>query len=85
MANTAGAKKRNRQAIVRTLRNKSTLNKVRTFIRKLEDAAKLGNKESLPKLFVEAQSEISKAAQKGILPKNTASRKIARLNKLLSA
>ena len=85
MANTAGAKKSNRQAIVRTLRNKSTLNKVRTFIRKLEDAAKLGNKESLPKLFVEAQSEISKAAQKGILPKNTASRKIARLNKLLSA
>lgn len=79
MANIASVKKRNRQAIVRTLRNKSSMNEVRTSIKQLESIIASGNKEDALKNFSHAQSLIAKIGQKGIIHANTASRKISRL------
>ena len=79
MANTESAKKRIRQTLKITDRNKSAMNKMRTFIRKLEDAIKTGKKEEVITAFDSAQSIISKTAKKGIIHKKTASRKVSRL------
>ncbi len=79
MANIQSAKKRNRQSIKKTIANKSSMNEVRTFVRKLEDNIQQGKKEDAVKSFSKVQSLIAKVGQKGIIHKNTASRKIARL------
>lgn len=80
MANTESAKKRIRQTAKKTEINKSRMNKLRTFVRKVEDFIKEGNKAEAEKAFVVAQSVIATTAQKGTLHKNTADRKISRLN-----
>lgn len=80
MANIKSAKKRIKTTAVRTLRNTVQKNKMRTFIRKVEDAISSSNKEAANIAFPKAMSEIAKTAKKGIIKKNTASRKISRLN-----
>jgi small subunit ribosomal protein S20 len=85
MANTESAKKRNRQTIKITARNKSMMNRLRTFVRKFEDALKLNKKEEVTTAFNEVSSVIAKTAQKGVIHKNTASRKIARLSARVKA
>ncbi|MFL1780656.1 30S ribosomal protein S20 [Candidatus Hepatincolaceae symbiont of Richtersius coronifer] len=85
MANTKSAEKRNRQTIKRTVLNKSRMNMLRTFVKKVEDFIKLGKKEEALSAFNEAQSAIAKTAQKGTLHKNTASRKISRLSSKVKA
>ncbi|MBT3070680.1 30S ribosomal protein S20 [Rhodomicrobium sp. Az07] len=85
MANTKSAKKAARQAERRTLVNKARKSRVRTFVRKVEEAIASGNKEAANLALREAQPEIMRSASKGILHKNTASRKISRLSARIKA
>jgi small subunit ribosomal protein S20 len=58
---------------------------MKTFIKKFEESVKSGNKEIAKTNFILAESAIAKTSQKGTLPKNTASRKIAKLSAKLKA
>ncbi|RAH99430.1 30S ribosomal protein S20 [Acuticoccus sediminis] len=79
MANTKSAQKMVRKLKKRTEINGARRSRMRTFVRRLEDAIKAGDKGAAQEAFQAAQPEIMRAAQKGILHKNTASRKISRL------
>jgi small subunit ribosomal protein S20 len=79
MANTASARKRIRQTARRTERNRARKSRVRTFIGKVEAAIAGGNKDEAATALRLAEPEMQRAAGKGVLPKNTASRKISRL------
>ena len=85
MANTTSAKKATRKILRRTAVNKSRRTRVRTFIRKVEEAITAGNKEEAGLALKSAQPEISRAASKGVLHRNTASRKVSRLAKRVNA
>ncbi len=80
MANIKSAEKRNRQNEVRYERNRSKMTRIRTFLRKVEEAIQSGNKESAAQSFKLAQPELHKGVSKGLLHKNTVSRKLSRLN-----
>ncbi len=80
MAHIASAKKRLRQTERRTERNRARVSRIRTFIRKVEQAITSGNREAASAALREAQPEIMRGVTKGALAKNTASRKISRLN-----
>ena len=84
MANIKSAKKRILVTATRTERNKSIRSKVKTSIKKVEAAVAAGNKEAAQTALVAATSEISKAATKGVYHKNNASRKVARLAKVVN-
>ena len=79
MANTKSAKKMVRKLNKRTEINGARRSRMRTFVRKIEDAIRAGDQSAAQEAFKAAQPEIMRAAQKGILHKNTASRKISRL------
>ena len=79
MANSPGSKKRVRKTIRRTAINKSRRSRMRTFIRRVEDAIAGGDQEKAAAALKDAQPEIMCSVTKGILHKNTASRKISRL------
>ncbi|MFC4626419.1 30S ribosomal protein S20 [Daeguia caeni] len=85
MANTPSAKKAVRKIAARTEVNKARRSRVRTFIRKLEDALKSGDKQAAELAFKAAQPELMRAASKGVIHKNTASRKVSRLAQRLKA
>ncbi len=85
MANTKSAKKAARQAERRTLVNKSRRSRMRTFVRKVEEAIAAGNKDAANVALREAQPEIMRSANKGVIHKNTASRKISRLSARIKA
>ncbi len=85
MANTKSAKKAARQAERRTLVNKSRRSRMRTFVRKVEEAIASGDRDAANVALREAQPEIMRSASKGILHKNTASRKISRLSARIKA
>ena len=85
MANSKSAKKRILVIQTKTARNKSIKSKVKTYVKKVETAIAQGDKEAAASALVAATSEISKAASKGVYHKNTASRKISRLNKAVNA
>ena len=80
MANTASARKRIRQIERRTERNKSRMSRMRTFIKKVEMAVASGDKDAATVALREAQPEMQRAAGKGVVHKNTLSRKISRLS-----
>lgn len=80
MANSPGSKKRARQAIRRTEINKSRRSRMRTFIRSVEEAITKGDADNAREALKAAQPEIMRSVTKGILHKNTASRKISRLS-----
>ncbi len=80
MANTKSAKKAVRKTIRRTAINKSRRSRMRTFVRKVEDAIASGDKQAAESALRAAQPEIMRSAQKGVIAKNTASRKISRLS-----
>ncbi len=80
MANTKSAKKAARQAERRTLVNKARRSRMRTFVRKVEEAIAAGDRSAASVALREAQPEIMRSALKGIIHKNTASRKISRLS-----
>lgn len=80
MANHVQAKKRIRQTERRTVANSTRRTRIRTFVRKVEEAIKSGNQEAAKDALKLAQPEMARGAQKGIFHKNTMSRKISRLS-----
>jgi len=85
MANTPSAKKSARKIAARTEVNKARRSRVRTFIRKFDDAIASGDKELAQSALKAVEPEIMRAASKGVVHKNTASRKISRLTKQFKA
>jgi len=79
MANNPGAKKAIRKIARRTEVNTARRSRVRTFVRKFEEAFSAGDAGEARAAFVVAQSELMRAVSKGVLHKNTGSRKVARL------
>ncbi len=79
MANTPSAKKAVRKIARRTEVNKNRRSRMRTFIRKVEEALASGDQDAAKTALIAAQPEVMRAASKGVLHKNTASRKISRL------
>jgi small subunit ribosomal protein S20 len=79
MANTPGAKKAVRKIERRTEVNKARRSRVRTFLRKFEEALAKGDATQAKAAFVEAQSELMRAVSKGVVHKNTGARKVSRL------
>ncbi len=79
MANSPQSKKRARQAERRTLVNKNRRTRIRTFIRKVEEAIAGGDQPTATSALKAAQPEIMRGVTKGIMHKNTAGRKISRL------
>ncbi|MGO4570621.1 30S ribosomal protein S20 [Microvirga sp. 2TAF3] len=79
MANTVSAKKMTRKIAKRTAVNRTRRSRMRTFIRKVEEAIASGNQNEAAAALRAAEPEMMRAAQKGILHKNTASRKVSRL------
>jgi small subunit ribosomal protein S20 len=86
MANHKSAEKSARKALKRTLINRSRMNRIRTYLRRVEDAFKAEQtQEELKNAIVAAEREIMRGAQKGVMHKRKASRKVSRLNKRLKA
>ncbi|WP_439104413.1 30S ribosomal protein S20 [Celeribacter marinus] len=79
MANTAQSKKRARQATARTDVNKARRSRIRTFLRNLEEAIASGDKAVAQAALRAAQPELMRGVTKGVMHKNTASRKMSRL------
>jgi len=84
LATHKSAKKRAKQSQVRRLRNKSVKTTLKNLEKKLK-AAKETNSDNKNEIMRQTQSAIHKAAQKGIIHKKTASRKISRLFKFINA
>ena len=84
MATHKSAKKRAKQSQVRRLRNKSVKTTLKNLEKRLK-AAKETNSDNKNEIMRQTQSAIHKAAQKGIIHKKTASRKISRLFKFMNA
>ena len=79
MANTSSAKKAARKITRRAAVNKIRRSRVRSFVRKVEEALAAGDKTAAEAAFNAAQPELMRAATKGVLHRNTASRKVSRL------
>ena len=79
MANNPGAKKAIRKIARRTEVNTARRSRVRTFLRKFEEALAAGDPTVARETFVQAESELMRAVSKGVVHKNTASRKVSRL------
>lgn len=80
MAHTISAKKRIRQAERRTVRNRARTSRIRTFVRKVEDAVRAGDKNAAEAAFKAMMPELHKGVSKGLLHRNTAARKLSRLS-----
>ena len=79
MANTSQSKKRARQSEARYDVNKARRSRIRTFVRKVEEAIASGDAAAAAEAFKNAQPELARGVTKGVLHKNTASRKMSRL------
>ncbi len=79
MANIKSAEKRNRQNVERNARNHARISRIRTFLRKVEEALTGGDQKIAAEALRVAQPEVQRGVTKGVLRKKTASRKISRL------
>ena len=79
MANNPGAKKAARKIARRTEVNKARRSRVRTYLRRFDEAIAGGDAAAAKTAFVDAQSELMRAVSKGVVHKNTGSRKVSRL------
>ncbi len=79
MANTKSAKKAARQIARRTVINKARRSRVRTTVRKVEEAISAGDRTAALAAMAEAEPVIVRAAQKGVVHRNAARRKVSRL------
>jgi small subunit ribosomal protein S20 len=79
MANTKSAKKAARQIERRTVINKSRRTRVRSAVRKVEEAITAGDRAAAVAAMAAAEPAIIRAAQKGIVHRNAANRKVSRL------
>ena len=85
MANTSSAKKATRKIEKRTAVNKARRSRMRTFIRKVEEAIAGGDHKVAVEALKVAEPEIARAASKGIVHVNLAARKVSRLNHRVKA
>ena len=85
MANTPQAKKRIRRNTNRAEINGARISRIRSFVKKVESACTEGNKDEAKTALAAAQPELAKGVAKGVLHKNTASRKLSRLTKRVAA
>lgn len=85
MANTKSATKAARQAIRRTAINKSRSSEVKSYVRKVEEAIASGDKEAAKTALAAAQPILMRSAQKKVMHKRAASRKVSRLSSRLKA
>lgn len=85
MANTASARKRIRQTKIRTERNHARKARMRTFVKKVETAIASGDKAGAAAALQAAQPEMQRAAGKGVIHRNTVSRKLSRLSSRIKA
>jgi len=85
MANTKSAKKATRKIEARTAVNRSRRSRVRTYVKKVEEALKMGDQAAASEALILAEPELMRAAQKGVMHKKTASRKVSRLAKAANA
>ncbi|MDO8980569.1 MAG: 30S ribosomal protein S20 [Afipia sp.] len=79
MANTTSAKKATRKIARRTLINKSRRTQMRGSVRNVEDAIKKGDRAAALEAMKQAEPDLMQAAQRNIIHKNNASRKVSRL------
>ena len=79
MANTRSAKKAIRKIAHKTAVNKNRRSRTRSYVRKVEEAIASGDKAAADAAMKAAQPELMRSARKGIMHKNTASRKVSRL------
>jgi small subunit ribosomal protein S20 len=79
MANTKSAKKMVRKIARRTEINKNRKSRMRTHVRRVEEAIAAGDRDGASAALRQAEPELMRAAQNGILHKNTAARKVSRL------
>ena len=85
MANTRSAKKMVRKIARRTEVNKARRSRVRAYVRKVEEAIASGDKTAAQAALKVAQPELMRAVTKGVMHKNTSSRKVSRLSKRVGA
>ncbi len=85
MANIRSAKKRIRQTARKTGVNRNRLSRMRTYVKKVETAIAAGDKDAAGAALKEAQPEIMRGVTKGLLHRNTAARKVSRLNARVKA
>ena len=85
MANTPQAKKRIRRNDRRAEINGARVSRIRTQVKKVEAALASGDKDAAAQALIAVQPELARGVAKGVLHKNTASRKFSRLSKRVSA
>ena len=85
MANTKSAKKAARQTVRRTEANKARRSRARSYARKVEEAIASGDKAAAAAALKEAEPVLARTAQKGLVHRKAASRKVSRLAKRVSA
>jgi small subunit ribosomal protein S20 len=85
MANTPQAKKRIRRNARRATINHARISRIRTFVKKVEAAIESGDKAAASAAIAAVQPELARGVAKGVLHKNTASRKFSRLTKRIAA
>ena len=85
MANTPQAKKRIRRNDRRAEVNGARVSRIRTFLKKFETAMTAGDKDAATAALAAAQPELMRGVAKGVIHKNTASRKFSRLTKRVAA
>ena len=85
MANTPEAKKRIRRNDRRAEINHSRISRIRTFVKAVESALAAGKKDEAAEALRKAQPEMARGVARGVLHKNTASRKFSRLAKRVAA
>ena len=85
MANTEQSKKRARQSEARYAVNKARRSRIRTFVRKVEEAIASGDAAAAAEALKNAQPELARGVTKGVLHKNTVARKMSRLTARVKA
>lgn len=85
MANTPQARKRIRRNERRTAINGNRISRIRTFVKKVESAIATGDKQAAQTALSAAQPELARGVARGVLHKNTASRKMSRLSRAVAA
>jgi small subunit ribosomal protein S20 len=84
MANTPQAKKRIKRNAKRADINRARVSRIRTFVKAVESALDAGNKDEATTALAQVQPELSRGVARGVLHKNTASRKLSRLTRRLA-
>lgn len=85
MANHSSSKKAIRKIATRTEQNRIRVSRIRSFIKKVEAMITAGNKKEVTTALRQAESEIMRGVNKGVMHKNTAARKVSRLTKKVKA